>query len=99
MSLDREEILRTVRELQLPVGHYVVTGSGSLGVRGIRAANDVDIQADEHLWRLLEDRFGPSEERLSDFLCVRPWRPVVDVQSGSRSPKWILRAQSAAVQA
>jgi transposase len=38
-------------------------------------------------------------ERVSEELCVRPWRLVDVRQSGSRSPKWILRAARAAVQA
>ena len=36
--------------------------------------------------------------RLSDLLCVRP-RRLLSCQSGSRSPKWILRAASPLVQA
>jgi transposase len=36
-------------------------------------------------------------ERLSGLLCVRPGR-LLSCQSGSRSPKWILRARRALVQ-
>jgi hypothetical protein len=35
--------------------------------------------------------------RVSGFLCVRP-RRLLSCQSGSRSPKWILRPRRAAVQ-
>jgi hypothetical protein len=34
---------------------------------------------------------------VSDFLCVRP-RRLLSCQSGSRSPKWILRPLRAPVQ-
>ena len=42
-------------------------------------------------------RSWSSSGRLSDLLCVRP-RRLLSCQSGSRSPKWILRPRSAAVQ-
>jgi hypothetical protein len=42
--------------------------------------------------------FAREASRLSEFLCVRPGRLVVDVQPGNRSPKWILRAARGAVQ-
>jgi transposase len=38
-----------------------------------------------------------ARRRLSDELCVRPGR-LVSCQSGSRSPKWILRPRGAPVQ-
>src|SRR5687768_7799508 len=41
---------------------------------------------------------APLGERLSVLLCVRPGR-LWSCQSGNRSPKWILRARRAAVQA
>ena len=47
----------------------------------------------------MQERDGPRSRaaRLSDLLCVRP-RRLLSCQSGSRSPKWILRARRALVQ-
>ena len=42
-------------------------------------------------------RAAEREARVSGLLCVRP-RRLWSCQSGSRSPKWILRPRSAAVQ-
>ena len=41
---------------------------------------------------------GPTGRRVSELLCVRPGPLVDGGQSGSRSPKWILRPRSALVQ-
>jgi uncharacterized protein len=58
--MDAHELLETMRALELEIGHYVVSGSGPLAVRGIREANDLDIQVDDPLWHELEARFGPA---------------------------------------
>lgn len=54
-----------MRSLQLPLGHYVVTGSGPLAVRGLREAEDIDLQVDDELWADLEKRYGaPTDEKV-----------------------------------
>jgi hypothetical protein len=58
--VERPELLEKVRGLRLPLGHYVVTGSGPLAVRGLREANDIDIQVDDELWAHLEREHGAS---------------------------------------
>jgi hypothetical protein len=60
--VDRSELLRKLHALRLPLGRYVVTGSGPLAVRGIREANDVDVQVDDELWAQLERAYGPSTD-------------------------------------
>jgi hypothetical protein len=55
-------LISKVRALRLPLGHYVVTGSGPLAVRGLREANDIDIQVDDELWTQLERVHGPSQD-------------------------------------
>ncbi len=47
------DIFKKLKELNLPLGHYVLVGSSSLAVRGIREANDLDIAVSDHLWQIL----------------------------------------------
>lgn len=68
--MERRELLEKVRGLGLPLGHYVVTGSGPLAVRGLREANDVDIQVDDELWAQLEREYGASGD--GKLLSLRP---------------------------
>lgn len=45
------ELLKALRSLQLPLGHYAVFGSGPLIVRGIiDATNDLDIISRGPAW-------------------------------------------------
>jgi hypothetical protein len=37
------EIIKEVKSLNLPIGQYVVFGSGPLQIHGIRESNDVDL--------------------------------------------------------
>jgi len=47
MNLD--EVVRTVKSLQLPEGSYIVYGSGPLALHEIRDVNDVDMLVTEDL--------------------------------------------------
>lgn len=58
--MNRSELLQKMQLLHLPLGHYVVAGSGPLAVRELREANDIDIQVDDELWARLESIHGPS---------------------------------------
>lgn len=49
----------------LPIGEYLVTGSGPLGVKGIRSVNDIDIVVTRRLWAYLESKY---EARIEDGL-------------------------------
>jgi hypothetical protein len=60
--VDSRRLLEKLHSLRLPLGHYVVTGSGPLAVRELREANDIDIQVDDELWAQLESVYGPSED-------------------------------------
>ncbi len=50
-----------VLELDLPLGKYVIIGSGPIAVRGLRENNDVDILADEDLWDSFAEEYGSSD--------------------------------------
>jgi hypothetical protein len=62
VAVDRRELMRKLQSLELPLGHYVVTGSGPLAVRGIREAADIDVQVDDELWARLDRAYGPSRD-------------------------------------
>jgi hypothetical protein len=47
------DIFKKLAELDLPLGQYVLVGSGALAARGIREANDLDIAVTGQLWAKL----------------------------------------------
>jgi hypothetical protein len=55
-------IFKEVKELNLPIGEYIVVGSGPMAARGIRECKDIDILVSEKLynklvaedWRIVE---------------------------------------------
>ncbi len=47
------DILKKLKELNLPFGEYVVVDSGALAARGLREANDVDIVVTRKLFSVL----------------------------------------------
>jgi len=47
------DIFKKLKELNLPLGEYVLVGSGPLAARGIREANDLDIAVTDKLWQKL----------------------------------------------
>jgi hypothetical protein len=51
-----------LRTLGLPAGHYVITGSGPLGVRNVRQISDLDIIVSTSLWDELSAKYGVIEQ-------------------------------------
>ena len=49
------DIFKKLKELNLPLGEYVLVGSGPLAARGIREANDLDIAVTPKLLKKLID--------------------------------------------
>lgn len=47
-----------LKRVGLPVGNYLITGSGPLGAKGIRQVNDIDIVVSRKLWDYLESKYG-----------------------------------------
>lgn len=50
------DIISRIKELNLPVGKYIVYGSGVLEAHGIRKARDIDLIVDEGLYQELKKR-------------------------------------------
>jgi hypothetical protein len=44
--------LEELKALNLPIGEYVVFGSGPLSIRGLRENKDIDIVVTEKLWKI-----------------------------------------------
>jgi len=49
---------KALRSLNLPLGHYAVTGSGPMGVRNLRELGDVDLIVSQVLWDELAMQHG-----------------------------------------
>lgn len=49
------DIIQKIKKLNLPIGEYVIIGSGLLGVLGIREAHDIDIAVTKDLHKKLMD--------------------------------------------
>lgn len=49
------DILSRIKKLNLPIGKYLVYGSGVMEVHGIRKARDVDILVNEYLYKELKE--------------------------------------------
>jgi hypothetical protein len=50
--------LENLKSLNLPPDQFVVVSSGSLAIRGIREARDVDIVVTPELWSILAQKYG-----------------------------------------
>lgn len=59
---ENERKFEMLRQLQLPLGHYAVTGSGSIGVRNLREVGDIDLIVSQELWSTLATRYAVIEE-------------------------------------
>ncbi len=55
--LNKEKFDR-VRKLNYPPGEYLITGSGLLGILGLREIGDIDLLVSPDLWTELADRHG-----------------------------------------
>ena len=56
--LGNETKFLKLRELNLPLGQYAITGSGALGIRNLRAIADIDIIVSVELWNTLSEQYG-----------------------------------------
>ncbi len=52
-----QKLLDELKELNLPEGHYAITASGPLAIRGLREAHDLDIVVTEELWEDLKNQY------------------------------------------
>ncbi len=56
-----EDLILKIKELNLPKGEYLVSGSAILDVLAIRKANDIDLLVSPQLFQYLKDKCGWKE--------------------------------------
>lgn len=66
----KEDFTKKVKELGLPLGEYVVTGSGILAALGLREANDIDMAVTDKLFKELQATGKFKEESRYDKLFL-----------------------------
>jgi hypothetical protein len=81
-----QELMNKVHELGLPLGHYVVFGSGLLAVFNLRAVNDIDIFVTEAIFEALNQ--SGLYKSCSDRRGVRLVRDAVEVWSAWGPGEW-----------
>lgn len=62
MIRNNRKKMSAIRELNLPIGEYAITGSGALGIRYLREINDIDIIVTLGLWNTLVKKYGMTNE-------------------------------------
>jgi hypothetical protein len=67
-----QQKFKAFKQLGLPLGHYVITGSGPLGVRGLRLIGDIDVVPSAQLWEQLLEQYQPQPGHSGDFTVIRP---------------------------
>lgn len=75
-----EELFDQLRKLELPVGHYAITASGPLGIRGIRQIGDIDLVVDDELWHTLSKKYPVIE---GDFTKIKISNDIEVLGTGS----------------
>lgn len=61
MKSNREKFY-ALKKLDLPLGQYMISGSGPLGIRNIKEIGDIDIIVTRELWEILSTKYEVSEE-------------------------------------
>ena len=77
------EIITEVKKLELPLDQYTVVGSGSLAVRGIREAADIDLVITPELYGTLKASGWEEEHKVSS---KREW--VISYGPFDASTSW-----------
>lgn len=80
--MNRREVVEKVKALGLPMGSYVVFGSGPLAAAGIRETQDIDLLVNSRLYTHLQERgwqekIGINGERMlehGDFEASSSWK-------------------------
>ncbi|MBI2595214.1 hypothetical protein HYW46_00575 [Candidatus Daviesbacteria bacterium] len=65
-----EKLLKKLKALNLPRDEFVVVSSGSMAVRGIRDARDLDILVTDKLWSSLSEKYPIKNENGIDKIEV-----------------------------
>lgn len=74
--ISNTEKFEQVRRLRLPLGHYAISSSGPLGIRGLREVGDVDIVVDESLWMDLAGRYAIEQGKV-ETIRISPYVEVI----------------------
>jgi ribosomal-protein-alanine N-acetyltransferase len=71
-----------LRNLDLPVNQYAITGSGPIGIRGLREIHDIDLIVADELWNTLAQQYGVVDQ---DDVCriVFPGQNIEAFREGS----------------
>ncbi len=62
MTQSNSQKFSAFKELDLPLGQYVISGSGPMGIRNIKAIGDIDIIVTRELWEILSKKYEVGEE-------------------------------------
>lgn len=65
MEPNNTEMFESLRAFNLPMGEYLIIGSGPLGIRNLKTIGDIDIIVTPKLWDSLADQYGISGEKIS----------------------------------
>ena len=61
MKNNREKF-SILRQFNLPIDQYAITGSGPMGIRNLKTIGDIDIIVSEKLWSDLALKYGITEQ-------------------------------------
>lgn len=70
MMINRQK-LDAFKALELPLGQYVITGSGPLGIRNIREIGDIDLIVTDKLWDDLSIKYGVTLKEGKQSIVIR----------------------------
>lgn len=73
--MNNSEKFNLVKKINLPIGHYAITSSGPMGIRGLREIGDIDIVVDEKLWQELVQKHPITNEPIEKITI----HPLIDV--------------------
>lgn len=62
MNQHNSEMFSALRDCKLPLGEYLIIGSGALGIRNLKAIGDIDIIVTPRLWDILANQYGVTIE-------------------------------------
>lgn len=69
-----EELIKSVKSLNLPIGKYVLFGSAPIIVKGLRPAlHDIDIVVKEDLWNEYQNKEGWVKKPFNDKETYLEW--------------------------
>lgn len=82
MMMNRKELVEKLKALGLPMGLFVVFGSGPLAAAGIRETNDIDLLVNGRLYVHMKEngwseKLGANGEHMlenGDFEVSRSWK-------------------------